>query len=148
VAQVIKGNDQPERAVAKFKLEPFELGRDEDGEPITTAIVTPELADELTSASAADSGKKKPKPTLNPIPQAALRALHECIADGAAPRPVDEHVPAGVTGVTMKVWRSRLEKLSLINAKGSPREQFRRIHVTLENAGLIGIWDSFVWPVT
>ncbi|NOJ43018.1 AAA family ATPase [Bradyrhizobium australiense] len=146
VAQVIKGNDQPERAVAKFKLEPFELGRDEDGEPITTAIVTTEFADELTSASAADSGKKKP--TLKPIPRAALRALHECIADGAASRPVDEHVPAGVTGVTMKVWRSRLEKLSIINAKGNPREQFSRIHVTLKNAGLICIWEDVVWPVT
>jgi hypothetical protein len=42
VAQVIKGNDQPERVVATFKLEPYELGRDEDGDPITTAIVTTE----------------------------------------------------------------------------------------------------------
>ena len=42
VAQVIKGNDQPERVVAQFKLEAFELGRDEDGDPITTSIVTNE----------------------------------------------------------------------------------------------------------
>jgi hypothetical protein len=48
----------------------------------------------------------------------------------------------------MNVWRSSLEKLSIINAKGNPREQFRRIHVTLKNAGLIGIWNGFVWPVT
>jgi AAA domain len=146
VAQVIKGNDQPERAVARFKLEAFELGRDEDGEPITTAIVTTELTVAPTSTSAADSDEKKL--SLKQIPQTALCALHECIADGAAPRPVDEHVPAAVTGVTMKVWRSRLEKLSIINAKGNPREQFRRIHVTLKNAGLIGIWEDFVWPVT
>jgi hypothetical protein len=41
-AQVIKGNDQPERVVAEFKMEPYETGRDEDGEPVTTSIVSVE----------------------------------------------------------------------------------------------------------
>jgi hypothetical protein len=45
VAQVIKGNDQPERAIAQFKLEAFELGRDEDGDPITTSIVSTDVID-------------------------------------------------------------------------------------------------------
>ncbi len=147
VAQVIKGNDQPERVVAQFKLEAYELGRDEDGDPISTAIVTTEEPDGPVSI---DRGKKKP--ALKPIPQAALRALHECIADGGDPRPDDEHVPTSVTGVTMDVWRDRLAALSIIaskdSPKGNPREQFRRIHVTLKNAGLIGIWEGFVWPVT
>jgi AAA domain len=44
-AAVIKGNDQPERVVAQFKLEPFELGRDEDGDPITTSIVSTDAID-------------------------------------------------------------------------------------------------------
>jgi len=132
VAQVIKGNDQPERAVARFKLEAFELGRDEDGEPITTAIVTTELAVAPTSTSAADSDEKKL--SLKQIPQTALCAPSRMYSRRRQqPRPVDEHVPASCHGAwTMKVWRSRLEKLSIINAKGNPREQFRRIHVTLK----------------
>ena len=34
------------------------------------------------------------------------------------------------------LWRDRLTKLAIINAKGNPREQFRRIRVTLQTLGL------------
>jgi AAA domain len=143
VAQVVKGNDQPERTIAEFKLEAFELGRDEDGDPITTAIVSTEHFEPTAGA-----GPKAKKPNLPPLPKAALHALHECIADGSTARPVDAHVPAGVTGVTLAQWRDRLLKLAIINAEGNHREQFKRIRVTLQNAKIIGIWEDFVWPVT
>ena len=145
VAQVIKGNDQPERAIAEFKLEAFELGRDEDGDPITTSIVSVEHFD--VDPTAGRTGKSK-KRDLAPIPKAALHALFECIADNATPMPADPHIPAGVTCVTLDAWRDRLMKLAIINAKGNYREQFRRIRVTLQNAKIIGIWEDFVWPVT
>lgn len=141
-AQVIKGNDQPERSIARFRLEAFELGHDEDGDAITTSIVSSEYVDGEAPASAA----KKIK--LPGIPKAALHALHECIADEMTSPPIDEHVPANAKGVTLDVWRDRLLKLSIINAKGNHREQFKRIHVTLKNLGLIGIWEGFVWTVT
>jgi hypothetical protein len=144
VAQVVKGNDQPERVLAEFKLEAFELGRDEDGDPITTAIVSTEHFDVGPTTSA---GKSK-KGNLPPIPKAALHALFECIADGAVQPPADPHVPVGVTCVTLAVWRTRLEKLSIINTEGNAREQFKRIRVTLQNAKSIGIWEDFAWPVT
>jgi len=142
IAQVVKANDQPERTVAEFKLEVFELGRDEDHDPITTAIVSTEHFEQITQ------GPTVKKPKLPQVPKSALHALHECIADGPAPIPTDPHVPAGVTGVTLDDWRERLLKLAIINAKGNPREQFRRIRVTLQNAKIIGIWEDFVWPVT
>jgi hypothetical protein len=144
VAEVVKGNDQPERVIAQFKLEAFELGRDEDGDPITTSIVSTE---HFADAARASKSKSK-KDDLPAIPKAALRALHECIADGTSTAPPDEHVPAGVTGVTLTVWRDRLLKLSIINADGNYREQFKRIHVTLKARGIIGIWEEFVWTVT
>jgi hypothetical protein len=145
VAQVIKGNDQPERAIAEFKLEAFELGRDEDGDPITTSIVSPEHFDVGPTASTTSKSKKR---NLPPVPKAALHALFECIADSAAPIPADPHVPAGVTGVTLTKWRDHLLKIALINADGNYREQFKRIRVTLQNAKIIGIWGDFVWPIT
>jgi hypothetical protein len=144
VAQVIKGNDQPERAIAEFKLEAFELGRDEDGDAITTAIVSTEHFE-----PSAGAGPKSKKPNLPPVPKAALHALNEAIADEG--RTVDDasgRIPRGVTCVTLDAWRDRLTKLAIINAKGNPREQFRRIRVTLQNAKIIGIWEDFVWPVT
>jgi hypothetical protein len=143
VAQVVKGNDQPERAIAEFKLEAFELGRDEDGDPITTSIVSTEHFDVGHTTSTGKSKKSLP-----PIPKAALHALFECIADRSAPTPTDPHVPAGVTGVTLDQWRDHLLKIALINAKGNYREQFKRIRVTLQNAKAIGIWEEFAWPVT
>jgi AAA domain len=146
VAQVIKGNDQPERAIAEFKLEAFELGRDEDGDPITTSIVSPEQID-ANPGSASKSKSKRDK--LPPNPKAALHALFECIADGeTSPRPEDIHVPVGVTCVTLAKWRDRLQKLSIINPEGNHREQFKRIHVTLKSSGFIGIWEDITWPVT
>jgi AAA domain len=144
VAEVIKGNDQPERTLAEFKLEAFELGRDEDGDPITTSIVSTQHFD----AAQGSTGSKAKKGDLAPIPKAALHALHECVADGPTLAPLDAHVPAGVTGVTLDLWRDRLLKLAIINAKGNHREQFKRIRVTLQNSSTIGIWDDFVWPVT
>jgi hypothetical protein len=60
VARVIKGNDQPERVIAQFKLEPFELGRDEDGDPITTSIVSTDVID-----SAPPQKPREPKLTAN-----------------------------------------------------------------------------------
>jgi hypothetical protein len=145
IAQVIKGNDQPERAIAQFKIETFELGHDEDGDPITTSIVSKENFDE---AAAGPNNTTRKKNNLPPVPKAALHALYECIAEGAAPAPTDEHVPTGVKGVTLEQWRERLVKLAIINIKGNPREQFRRIHVTLKARGIIGIWEEFVWAVT
>jgi hypothetical protein len=144
VAQVVKGNDQPERALAEFKLEAFELGRDEDGDPITTAIVSTEHFEPIAGA-----GPKAKKPNLPPIPKAALHALFECITDEGQPSPdTSGHAPKGVTCVTLDQWRDRLLKLAIINAKGNHREQFKRIRVTLQNAKIIGIWEDFVWPVT
>ena len=144
IAKVVKGNDQPERTVAEYKLEPFELGRDEDGDAITTAIVSTEYIDPSPQAA----GRPDPKAKLPPNPKAALHALFECIADNPSLPPTDPHVPAGVTGVTLTVWRDRLLKLGIINAEGNYWEQFKRIRVTLQNSMIIGIWDDFVWPVT
>lgn len=141
-AHVVKGNDQPERALADFTLEVFELGRDEDGDPITTAIVS------VGDAGAALGARRKPKDKLPAKPKAGLRALQECVAGGEAPRPANEHVPATAKGVTLAVWKERLEKTGVINRDGNPRQEFSRIHVTLKNAGAIGVWEEFVWPVT
>jgi hypothetical protein len=143
-AQVVKGNDQPERAIAEFKLETFELGRDEDGDPITTAIVSTEQLE--PAIGQVTKGKKV---TLRPVPKAALHALFECIADQGQPSPdATGHAPKGVTCVTLVQWRDRLLKLAIINGDGNYREQFKRIRVTLQNSKIIGIWEDFVWPVT
>ncbi len=113
VAQVVKGNDQPEREVARFELEAFELGRDEDGDPITTAIVSAEVADEPIQGSSVRNRRKNTKA------EAALRVLFGCIADSETTQPSDVRIPAEARVVTMGVWRSRLEEHSIITRKGT-----------------------------
>jgi hypothetical protein len=141
-AQVIKGNDQPERAIAEFRLEAFQLGSDQDGDPIVTSIVSAD------HAGAPQGARRKSRDKLRGKPLAGLRALNECVADADMPTPANEHVPTTAKGVTMTLWKERLEKTRLINPDGNPRQEFQRIHVTLKNAGAIGIWEDFVWPVT
>ena len=74
-AKVVKGNDQPERTVAEYKLEPFELGRDEDGDPITTAIVSTDLLDSQPAQKA-----REPKMTKNQ--QTLFAMLHDAGKSG------------------------------------------------------------------
>jgi AAA domain len=122
------------------RLEAVEVGIDEDGEPITSCVVVPIDGGKPTRAT------KTAK--LSPIPRAALRHLHECLAERGRPATDNDHVPAEAKTVTSTEWKDQLLKASIINRDGNPREQFRRIHVTLSNAGLIGIWNDIVWAVT
>jgi hypothetical protein len=137
VAKVELMKDGPEGAIVVSKLEPIELGTDADGDPITSCIIVP-----------VEGEAAKQKPRLSPTAVAALRALNECLADSGTPAPASPHVPVGVTCVTLAIWRENLAKLSVINRDGGYREQFRRLRVTLKNAGVIGIWDEIVWTVT
>jgi hypothetical protein len=143
IARVIKGNDQPERELTRFTLEVFELGRDSDGDAITTAIVSTEHHDTFADCSEIAASKVK----LSPKAHAALRALHECMTDETPPPP-NEDVSAGAKSVPLDIWRDRLLSLAIINAKGNPREEFRRIHATLKSRGMIDIVQGVVWPVT
>jgi hypothetical protein len=136
---VAKAREGIEGPIATFTLKWVELGTDDDKSPFGTCIVVP-----------GEGGTASKKPIkLSETKRAGLNYLHECIADfGRGPPSSSSHIPPGVKGVTLTEWRDRLEKVHVINPKGSPREQFKRIHVTLQNVGLIGIWEEFVWAVT
>lgn len=75
-----------------------------------------------------------------------MEQLRNCLAMHAADLPPSEHVPKGARGVTLHTWRLWLEQAGVINRDGNPREQFRRIRVTLQERGFIGVWGDFVWP--
>jgi hypothetical protein len=125
----------------RFAFNPIriELGNDDDGDPVTSCILEP--------VGCAGAAKLKPK-KIAPAAKQALDLLHEAMIANATTAPSSEHVPAGAQGVTKSVWRAFCEKGGIINPEGSPREQLRRIVVTLKDAGFIGVWDDFVWPVT
>ena len=131
--------DGPEGEATVSTLKVIEVGTDEDGEPVTSCIVEP--------SDGAPGGSRKPK-KINPAAKQALALMQEAMVDYATPAPATAHAPEGVLGVTKVLWRSYCENGGIINPHGNPREQLRRIIVTLKDAGLIGVWDDFVWPVT
>jgi hypothetical protein len=141
-ATVQKQRDSASGQVFSFKLTPVEIGRDEDNEPITSCVV-----ERTDGAAVARRGSK-------PLARAARLGLAELFnsinehAGDPTPTPVSDNIPRGAQGVTKVRWRRRLEKADVINADGNPRQQLSRIIVTLKDAGLIGVWEDFVWPVT
>ena len=97
IARVIKGNDQPEGDLTGFKLELAELGIDEDGDPVTTAILSDEVFGGQRQVS---SSARLPKAA-----QTALRALTEALAECGEPAPASSHIPAGIQTTTIERWR-------------------------------------------
>lgn len=137
VATVELMKDGETGAEIRSTLKTVTLDKDEDGEAITSCIVEP------TDAAARPPKSKK----INAAAKQALELLREAMGENATAAPVSEHVPAGVQGATVALWRAYCEKGGIINPKGNPREQLRRIIVALRDARLIGVWDEFVWPV-
>ena len=82
---------------------------------------------------------------LKPKAKLGLDQLSACIAEAGREAPVSTNIPAGARGVTLDEWRDRLGKAAVINVKGNPRQEFKRIREDLQNAKLIGVWEDFVW---
>ena len=115
--------DGPEGDVICGQIECIALGVDEDGDAFDSRVVVP------LDPPATESPKKQ----LPQIPRAALRFLWECVAEGGRAAPPSSRIPGQAKGVTLDEWKSHLLKAGVINEKGNPREQFKRIHVTLQN---------------
>jgi hypothetical protein len=136
-ASIVKQRDGATEGQFAFRLRQVELGVDQDGDPVTSCIVQADHA-----------GDARPAPQLGKLTAAArvgLDQLKNCMADQSVELPVSAHIPIGIRGVTLTYWRNYLEKAAVINPEGNPREQFRRIRVTLQERGFIGVWNDFVW---
>jgi hypothetical protein len=139
VAEVIKGNDQPERVLAQFKLNAFELGRDEDGDPITTSIVSPDPVE--GPAAKIKAARKGP----NDRQKLALAALAEAILNQGRPAPAFG-LPAGITVVSIEEWRAEIIARGIVDKNGkNPRTDFARLKQALTANGYIGERDDTVW---
>jgi hypothetical protein len=139
-ADIIKANDQQEGTLTRFKLETFELGRDEDGDAITTAIISAE-------AFANDNAEKDGTSRLSPAEKRGIEMLERAIIDGGQRPPISDVYPQTVRVVPLALWRTYCEKGGLTSggADGSFRKAFARVQVSLATKGRIGIWDELVW---
>jgi hypothetical protein len=140
-AEIIQANDQPEGILTRFKLETFELGRDEDGDPVTTAILSTETFDEAQEQAKARS-------RLSASEKRALQLLERAIVDEGQPAPTSEAFPRGIGKVvSLEVWREYCRKggLTAGESESAFRQAFKRAHTNLAAAHRIGIWENLVW---
>jgi hypothetical protein len=134
---VIKADDQPEGVLTNFKLEPFDFGLDEDGEPFRTFI----LGREVYAGERATSRQR-----LSDRQKLALRALADATLSQGREPPPDHQLPPDIKVVAADVWKGELYRCNALDrSSGNPSARFRELRDGLATRCLIGARDDWVW---
>jgi AAA domain len=140
-ATVIKINDGHEGPLTHYKINSALLGTDDDGDAITTAIIS----DEAAEAEA----ETKSKRGLNGAERRALELLTRCINDQGWSPPASTEFPPNVRVVLAKEWHVTCERggLSAAADKKDRDKAFRRAREGLHTKMRIAFLDDWVWLV-
>ena len=123
-----------------FRLRPVELGRDEDGDPVTSCIVEP--TDELPQ-------KRTSKPAVLPASaKIALTTLQKALAEAGKEAPASNHIPA-TRVVEVKDWRRYHYAGTAADGQTDEarKKAFQRARENLQAAGVIGLHAELVWII-
>jgi hypothetical protein len=145
IATVEHSKDGIEGEVITSKLDIVEVGRDDDGDPITSCVVVPvEVVPEAEPEAAPEPRPgKRQKPNDRQLN--ALIALRQVItSDGI--EPPDNVSSRGTRVVTLDQWKAKLVSIDMLNiANRRMEKRFEEIRDPLLARGLIGIQAPFVW---
>ena len=125
-------------AILSSRLEPTDVGIDEDGDTITSCVVI-EADSNGASSGAKVTGKNK----------LALDLLNDLIlSEGVFPPPHDR-IGRDIRCVTVEAWREHFFKGAYTpkDKPGTCRQGFIRAQAKLQELNLIGFWDDWVWPI-
>jgi hypothetical protein len=138
VATIIKNNDGAEGLLTRYKLEVAVIGKDEDGDDITTAIIATDTL---------DSDKEISRAKLNKTQRKAMEMLERAIVDDGRDAPISSEYPKGIGKVvTAEAWKACCIKGGLFTGDSKNIGQgFRRAVADLDAARRIGQWDGNVW---
>jgi AAA domain len=139
-ATIVHANDQAEGVLTRFKGETVVLGQDEDGDDITTMILS------LDDCGGTGDGKQS-KVRLGPTERRAKDLLHNALNDHAKDAPHADGFPFGVKVVTVDMWKDYCRRGGLSDGDTGDafRKAFKRAMTSLVNAHRIGILDGHVW---
>jgi len=138
-AVVKKANDQPEGLLTSFRLEPFDFGPDEDGDPFRTFILSPEIISNAVVIERA----------LTDQQQRAMEALAEVTLSQGVDLAPRDGMPAGLKSVTADQWRAELYRRGVLDqTTKNPRARFFELRNRLAAKHLIGVQDELVWLAT
>jgi len=130
--------DGPEGDIVLSRLQSVGVGTDTDGDEVSSCVVVPADADNVTANRKAKSG--------GGATQIALRALAEVIGERGQSR-ASEHIPASVRVVTTEDWREFAYARG-ISTSGEPRARqlaFQRAQRSLVASGEVKTWQDQVW---
>lgn len=133
---VVKQKDGEADIVFNFRLNPQEIGTDEDGDPINSCTVS------YLDSGQVEAGRKV---RLSDQQELARRALQTAIAERGRH---DEVAPAGRLAVTIDEWRRQCQAIGLASDaddESAFRKAFRRAREKLQRLALIGVERDIVW---
>lgn len=140
VATVEKARDGTAGDRFPFDLEVVDLGKDPDGDPMTTCIVVP-------TDAAALPARKKAMPAAAAV---ALQALRESLTDYGEIMGGTSTIPAGVRAVTLEQWRAQF-RVRYGSDGDKPRDHeaikksFQNGRGHLIKAQIVGLSDPYAW---
>ena len=131
--------DGPEGAEVFSKLEPVDVGTDNDGDPITSCIIVE------AEGSEHETGKQS---KLSPRMRRGLDVLNNCIIENGEPAPGTKHYPDGARVVSLNLWREALFSSGVLDRNAAnPRADFKRLKDGLADRGAAREWNGLIWPV-
>jgi hypothetical protein len=138
IATVEFMKDGLECAVVRSRLDPVEVGRDVDGDPIMSCVIVP----------ADDEAPRKAGARVTGQAGKALDLLRKAIDECGEPAPAGNHIPQGRTTTRTSVWRDYCDLGGLsMGDQDAKQKAFVRAAEKLTQLQVIGIWEEFVWLV-
>jgi AAA domain len=116
-------------------LQVVEVGRDDDGEAITSCVVMP--AEHQSGARA----------TIPKAAKVAYELLCRAITDSPVLMPASNHIPPDSRTTTVSLWRRYCYEGMVAESDNPDTRQkaFVRAVKRLQDAAIIGIWGDYVW---
>jgi hypothetical protein len=131
--------DGAEGEQIRSRLKVVELGKDEDGEDITSCVIEP--ADGDTTPA------RRARPNATGPAKVALDLLRRAIIDAGETPPASKHVPQHVRVVALRLWRQYAYAGSVTGSDkpDAKRKAFDRAVTKLQSLGLVGVWEEWAW---
>ncbi|MCJ2048527.1 AAA family ATPase [Methylobacterium sp. J-070] len=135
--------DGPEGDTFASRLEPVEVGEDDEGDAITSCIVEAVVEAPVASRPGKQAGKR-----LSERNRLALEALREAVMAKGVAAPTTLALPAEIRVVPPDAWREELFRRGILDRDASGyREQFRRMKLDLMAREAVAERDGSLWIV-
>ena len=139
VAEVEFAKDGPSGYVVTSRLEVVDVGKDDDGETITSCVVVESEVQRTPKQEKANKGLTKTART-------ALRVLTDVLGECGTEPPPSNHIPPRVRVTTVETWRRYCYQRGISTGEDRAKQKaFKSAAELLVANGQVAIWGDHVW---